>query len=141
MLDIDDYPDGTDRVLVGLSELAERFERGENSEFEDHATRSELADHLGEEKEWVRYRLDRLSEGRQILSVAYDEDDKPGAAPTKLYQLGAGGEKWMNAQTELENIFEEIPGSVRTHHLRVVSGEINTMRLEIRRLRKIVEGE
>ncbi|QZP39391.1 hypothetical protein [Halobaculum magnesiiphilum] len=144
MIDLEDYPDGTAEVLVGIANTTEGRQvrrhtsgRAPRSFF---ASRRQVADWLGEDKEWVRYRLDMLVEKGDLDTRYWDKENARGP-PTRVYGPNQETWKWLAAEKEIDHIFEERPTKIREYHAREILWEVQRLRAEVEELREEVEGQ
>ncbi|QZP39390.1 hypothetical protein [Halobaculum magnesiiphilum] len=133
MIDLDDYPDGTDKVIMAIKELTPDSEEGVYLQTEDRVSRREIAEFVGEKKDWARYRLEELVEGHVVDVTWYESNAR---LPERLYCLTQRGEEFARAEEELEKALGEVPGNVRVHHLREFAGEVSDLRRDVHKLRR-----
>jgi len=141
VLDLDDYPEGSDDVLVAMKDIIEPRRKQENvpgRRRAQYVSRRQVADWLEKDKEWVRYRLDELVDGGALEKRAWDAENARGP-PIKVYQPNWEAWKWMDAEVEIDRILGERPTKVREYHVRKILSEVGQLREEVEELREEVE--
>jgi len=127
MINLDNYPDGTDEILVAL--LNERERARQDEDRTEWMKRGMLKVHTTLNKQQVRYRCDKLVEGGFI-----DEDTKrEHNQPVKNYKLTESGISAAEAIRETKDVLGEVPEEVG-------SDEILNLGLELAALRTRVEN-
>ncbi|GAA0217245.1 hypothetical protein [Halobaculum roseum] len=137
MLSVESYPDGTDKILVGLYKLDPSFggtyDNKDEIETNDDVlvnfpTRAEIADWTGLSKQDVRYRLDKLVDNGVV--IAHRVDDGHGT-PSYHYHIAMSGVEFVRSTTAMRRVLGEVPGNVRVEHLRELAAEVEQLREEL----------
>ncbi|MFC7098866.1 hypothetical protein [Halobaculum marinum] len=143
MIDLEGYPDGTADVLVGIANTTDgRQVREHTREIRrsQYASRREVANWLGKDKEWVRYRLEQLAEGSDVEARFWDEENSRGPA-TKVYGPNQETWAWLRSEKEIDHIFDERPSKVRMYHFREMLWEVQRLRDDVDELRSEVREQ
>ena len=122
-LDIGEYPEGTDEILVTLLKVDESADGHEGSMLK----RGSIALRTSLNKEQVRYRLEELEENDHVVCDTRRRNDQP----VHFYGLLRSGKYAAEAIEECVDILDEVPEEVTTDHLLEVTKEIRDLREKI----------
>ncbi|GAA0217266.1 hypothetical protein [Halobaculum roseum] len=135
MLELDDYPEGTEQLLEAYLDKVPSLTGEEFETAEDYRSACpsklnlELATELDYEQ--VSYRMGELaSDG--IFGVHYEEIGR--GSPRIHYYPKEPLRVYVKTQTLMKDLFGEIPTEVRTHHLETVTTELGRLRRDVRTL-------
>lgn len=121
-LDLDEYPDGTDEILVVLLQTME-----DTSSRSSLLKRGMIAVRTSLNKEQVRYRLKKLEEDNHVVRSTKKRDGQP----VHFYRLLRSGKYAAKAIEEAVDVLGEVPEEV-------TKADILELTREMRQLRKKV---
>lgn len=121
-LDLDEYPDGTDEILVVLLQTME-----DTSSRSSLLKRGMIAVRTSLNKEQVRYRLKKLEEDNHVVRSTRKRDGQP----VHFYRLLRSGKYAAKAIEEAVDVLGEVPEEV-------TKADILELTREMRQLRKKV---
>jgi DNA-binding MarR family transcriptional regulator len=125
VIDLDEYPDGTEEVLMALW----RYEQAqEDSEQQNRwINRRRLAGRISLNKQQVRYRLTRLIEDNYVTRDTVTEHNQR----VNYYALLSKGKESARAIGEAKEVLGEIPEEITRQDLLKLTNEIAAIRAEI----------
>lgn len=122
MIDLDNYPDGTDEILVVLLNVKENV--SQNEDRTEWMKRGMLKVHTSLNKQQVRYRCDKLSEEEFIVENTYKEHNQR----VKIYKLTDSGIAAAEAIRETKDVLGEVPEEVGSDEILKLAHEIAALR-------------
>lgn len=119
MLDLDQWPNGTDKILVYL---LEQEQKGDDSE--GWGRRGRIARVTGLNEEQVRYRVEELEESGHLIKDYVDMVDQTFA----VYSLRGESRKTAEAIQECTDILGEVPEEPTRDDILHLTWEISSIR-------------
>jgi|APHM01.1.fsa_nt_gi hypothetical protein len=121
-LDLDEYPDGTDEVLVVLLQTMK-----ETSSRSSLLKRGMIAVRTSLNKEQVRYRLKKLEEDNHVVRSTKKRDGQP----VHFYRLLRSGKYAAKAIEEAVDVLGEVPEEVTKADILELTREMRQLRQRV----------
>jgi len=125
VIDLDEYPDGTEEILMALWEYEQDHK---NDELQNHwMKRRMLASRTSLNKQQVRYRLKQLVEDDFVSEDTVTEHNQR----VTYYALPPDGKESARAIGEAKDVLGEIPEEIGRQDLLKLTNEMAAIRAEI----------
>lgn len=124
VIDLDEYPDGTEEILMVLWEYEQNRRHDELQN--EWMKRRMLASRTSLNKQQVRYRLKRLVEDGYVTQDVIPEHNQR----VTIYALPPNGKKSAKAIGEVKDVLGEIPEEFEKQDILMLTYELATARAE-----------
>jgi hypothetical protein len=125
VIDLDQYPDGTEEVLIALWEYEQ--DRKDDELQNEWINRRLLASRTSLTKQQVRYRLEQLTEDNYVTQDTVTEHNQR----VNYYALPPDGKESAKAIGEAREVLGEVPEEVTRQDLLKLTNEMAALRAEV----------
>lgn len=125
VIDLDQYPDGTEEVLIELWEYEQ--DRKDDELQSEWINRRLLAGRTSLTKQQVRYRLEQLTEDNYVTQDTVTEHNQR----VNYYALPPDGKESAKAIGEAREVLGEVPEEVTRQDLLKLTNEMAALRAEV----------
>jgi hypothetical protein len=125
VIDLDQYPDGTEEVLIALWEYEQ--DRKDDELQNEWINRRLLAGRTSLTKQQVRYRLEQLTEDNYVTQDTVTEHNQR----VNYYALPPDGKESAKAIGEAREVLGEVPEEVTRQDLLKLTNEMAALRAEV----------
>lgn len=125
IIDLDQYPDGTEEILMALWEYEQA--RKDKELENEWMKRRQLAGRTSLTKQQVRYRLIQLVENNYVTQDTVEENNQP----VTYYALPPDGKESAKAIGEAKEVLGDIPEEITRQDLLKLTNEMAALRAEM----------